>query len=234
MTTCCQVLYLTKNTQISLVSPGRPIVTSSQCPAEIINAFGDSILKPLVMKTPTYICATKDFLCQAKSVPKLPPGALLVTMEVVGLYTNIPHTEGIAAVRTALADCPDGTTPPLSDIIKLVEHILSLDCFIYKGQHYHQQILVGTAMDTCMAPSYANLLMVQQDLLRRASNNTPEFLKRFIDDLFMILLHGEENLQHFFTHANSLSSHIKFTLDYGQIDQLRIHHPVQGVIGRPS
>ena len=82
--------------------PGRPIVSSYQAPTERISAFVDLVLKPLVQKLPSYIRDTKDFLRELNSLPSLPPGAIVFTMDVVGLYSHIPHVDGLKACHTLL------------------------------------------------------------------------------------------------------------------------------------
>ena len=38
------------------------------------------------------------FLSKLKSLGKLPQGAILCTIEIVGLYPNIPHSEGLTSL----------------------------------------------------------------------------------------------------------------------------------------
>ena len=61
-----------------------------------------SHLNPLVPKLPSYIKDTTHFLKKLDDLKELPPGSLLVTLDVSSLYTNIPHNEGIEACRKAL------------------------------------------------------------------------------------------------------------------------------------
>ena len=82
--------------------PGRLIMSSNRSPTERISAFVDLVLKPLVVNSPSYIRDTKDFLRRLLDLPSLPSNALLFTMDVVGLYNNIPHEDGIAACRESL------------------------------------------------------------------------------------------------------------------------------------
>ena len=77
--------------------PGRPIVSSNRAPTERISAFVDITLKPLVSLLPSYIKDTKDFLQKLQRIGPLPSQALLFTMDVVGLYNNIPHKDGLDA-----------------------------------------------------------------------------------------------------------------------------------------
>ena len=70
--------------------PGRPIVSLNRCPTERISVYVDLHLKALVSSLPLYIRDTNDLLSQLQALPPLPPDALLFTMDVTALYTNIP------------------------------------------------------------------------------------------------------------------------------------------------
>ena len=50
----------------------------------------------------SYIKDTNHFLNKLKSLGKLSQGAILCTIEVVGLYPNIPHSEGLNSLRRFL------------------------------------------------------------------------------------------------------------------------------------
>ena len=55
-------------------------------------------MQPFAQSIKSYIKDTNHFLNQLKKIGKLPEGATLCTMDVVGLYPNIPHGEGLASL----------------------------------------------------------------------------------------------------------------------------------------
>ena len=65
--------------------------------------------------------------------------------------------------------------------------------FSFDGLHYLQKH--GTAMGTRMTPSYTNIFMgkLERDLLQR-SPLQPFVWWRYIDDIFAVWPHGEDNL----------------------------------------
>ena len=195
--------------------PGRPIVSSICAPTERISAYVDLILKPIAQSLPSYVRDTKHFLVQLQSLPELPPNALLFTMDVVGLYNNIPHEDGLRACKTML-DRRQTCDPPTGDVIDLAKLVLTLNCFQYEDKFYSQ--IHGTAMGTRMAPSFANVFMgcLEEDMLATApGGKIPTLYRRFIDDVFGIWLGDEESLPQFFNHANSCHPTIRFTYTYG-------------------
>ena len=83
-------------------NPDRPIVSSCRARTERISEYVDHHLCPLVVQTPSYLRDTTDFLRKLSTLEMLPPGSILVSLDVSSLYTNIPHNEGVAACREAL------------------------------------------------------------------------------------------------------------------------------------
>jgi hypothetical protein len=81
---------------------------------------------------------------------------LLVTMDVTSLYTNIPNDEGIEACREVW-DSRAIKLPSTKSLVKLLEHVLKLNNFMFNDENYLQ--VSGTAMGTKIVPSYANIFM---------------------------------------------------------------------------
>ena len=76
-------------------NPGRPIVSSNSHPTERISQFVDYHINPLVSTLDSYIKDTTDFLNKLSNLGNLPNDAILVTLDVSSLYTNIPHNQRI-------------------------------------------------------------------------------------------------------------------------------------------
>ena len=57
------------------------------------------ILQTLAQKVRSYIKDTNHFLSNIKKLGSLPDGAKLSTMDVFGLYPNIPNGEGLVSLR---------------------------------------------------------------------------------------------------------------------------------------
>ena len=68
---------------------------------ENISAFLDFYLQPLAHSVKFYIKDTNGFLNKFL-LPKLPGIIVLCTVDVVGLYPIIPHSEGLSALRKRL------------------------------------------------------------------------------------------------------------------------------------
>ena len=132
-------------------------------------------------------------------------------MDITSLYANIPHVDGMDACSKFLNDhC---VTDISADVLcSLISFILTHNNFVFDDREYLQTS--GTAMGTNMAPCFANIFMasIEQTFID-SSRLTPLFNVRLIDDIFMILTHGSEELQKFTTRANSTHPSIKFTTE---------------------
>ena len=70
--------------------PGRPICSSINHSTCHISKFIDEHIKQYVPKTNLYVRDTQHFISRLKQLGQIPPGALLVTLDVSSVYTNIP------------------------------------------------------------------------------------------------------------------------------------------------
>ena len=189
--------------------PGRPICSLVNHPTSRLSKLVDEHIKEYVPKTKSYIRDTQDFIRKIKDLGPIPEGAILCTLDVSSLYTNIPNNEGILAVALKLRSDPS-KTPIASFILDLLKLVLHSMNFTFNGDHYLQT--GGTAMGTFLAPNYANLFMDRFETKALAGFPLkPLTWKRFIDDCFMVWTHGEESLKTFIEYLNSLHPTIKFT-----------------------
>ena len=83
----------------------RPIVTGPACETHRLSNLIDILLKPFISKVQSYVRDDIDFL---KYVPKIvPQNTLLVSFDIVSLYTNISHDLGIKAINSWLTKYPE-------------------------------------------------------------------------------------------------------------------------------
>ena len=79
----------------------RLIVSRCSGPTESISSFLDHIIKRLVSTTPSYIKDTPHLIFLLEST-HIPSNAILVTIDVSSLYTNIPQDEGTESCLEAI------------------------------------------------------------------------------------------------------------------------------------
>ena len=149
-----------------------------------------------------------------RSLRSLPDDPIFCTIDVVGLYPNIPHEEGLEAIGVAL-DSREDKRVSTESILELAQCVLKNNYFEHNEKVYKQ--LRGTAIGTKFAPSYAILFMAElEERILSASPDKPFVWWRYIDDVFMIWQHGEEKLKAFLESLNSFHPTIKFTYEYSK------------------
>ena len=139
----------------------------------------------------------------------LPDDVILCTIDVVGLYPNIPHDEGLIAMRKALDLRKDQRTLTES-LIELAECVLKNNIFEHNLSFYKQ--LRRAAIDTKIAPLYAIIFL--GDLEERFFSDcdiSSLVWWWYIDDDFMLWQHGEKDLKKFLDILNSYHPTMKFT-----------------------
>ena len=175
----------------------------------------DDWLKDLVVGLPSYV---KDSTHMLNIIEKwnvshgpFPTNTKLVTIDVVGLYTNIPHADMQTAVKHFISESPQFDIPPCSVVIQVMNHILNNNTFIFENVVYKQEH--GTAMGTPMAPSIANLFMGLLEKRMLAQSPIPinsTYWKRYIDYMCMLWTGTDEQLQVFINHINGFPPYYKF------------------------
>ena len=168
--------------------PGRPVISNCGYFTENISAFLDYHLQPLAQKVKSYIKDTNDFLKKLRELPNLPKDFLLCTIDVVGLYPNIPHDDGLAALRNVLEKREE---KPISTntLVELTECVLKNNIFEHNESYFKQ--VQGTAIGTKMAPPYAILFMSELEETFLASSGLDKLLYvrtyvQFIDEFLWL------------------------------------------------
>ena len=193
--------------------PGRPVISNSSYFTENSSSFLDFHLKQLAQKVKSYIQDTSVFLKKIANFLPLQDDLILCTIDVVGLYPNVLHGEGLIAIRKAL-DTRKDKTRPTGSLIKLVERVLKNNIF-KRNKYIFKQVRV-TAIGTKMAPTYA--ILFRDSLEDMFSNSLLKAIVwwRYIDNIFMMWEHGEEELKKFLETLNYYHPTITFTAEHSR------------------
>ena len=116
------------NATLPIGYPGRPIVSACNSRTENISGFIDEILQPHVKSLDSYVKDTADILRKLQNVPYVPKEALLVTLDVTSLYSNIPH-DGIKACEHILNSKPSNSDISTESVCDLIATVLTKNHF---------------------------------------------------------------------------------------------------------
>lgn len=133
---------------------------------------------------------------------RLESSDLLVSFDVVSLFTRVPLEDSLCLITEKLDD----------DLVKLCRHVLTSTYFLFNDHFFEQTD--GVAMGSPLSPVVANLFMEDfEDMALRTSALQPKCFWRYVDDTFFVWPHGRDSLNRFLDHFNCLHPNIKFTME---------------------
>ena len=113
---------------------------------ENISHYVQNQIKDISKKHKSYLEDTPDFLRFLEDIGPLPEGAILATIDVSALYSNIQREDGVEAVRKALETREDKTVPA-DFILELLDLVLKYNIFEFDGELYQQLVSMSILSD---------------------------------------------------------------------------------------
>ena len=201
------------------IPPLRLVISGCGSTTENASQFIDHFCKSIPSKLESHIEDTPHILRILEDLNKnstQSENSFPVTIDVVGLYPNIPQDEGMSAFEQFISDqnYREQSEMPTNFLMKLLKFVLSFNSFYFDGTLYLQQW--GTAIGTRVAPTYATIFMayIESKILSLWKGRSPDMWRRFLDDIFSIWSGTVEELLLFLDFMNSFHSTIKFTAEF--------------------
>ena len=194
------------------IPPVRPIV--SQCNSLVKPAAQliDHLLQPLAQSYPDYIQNSTSLLQILKDL-HVPDEAILVTMDVASLYPSIPQTEMLQIIYDEMYKKRHLILFDPNLIIRLLHTCVNFNFFEFASLVFQQ--IKGTSMGAAFSPTVANVYMsVTLQNFMSTQAKQPLLLVRYIDDIFMIWQHSEQDLDHFLHKLNSFNPSLQYTYNH--------------------
>ena len=197
-------------------APLRAIVSGRGHATEKIAEVAEEQLRPHVESLESYVKDTNDFLLKLQSSPQpivdqhgyVP---LLFCMDVKKLSPSVPRGDGIAACRLALDNRRDASLPT-EEVIQMIELVLDNNNFNLTADNQFVQT-DGTAIGSRLGKNYAcTYLGWWEKQLLDGAGFKPLMYFRYIDDIFGVWLHGEQELNNFQNRANQINPKIQVDL----------------------
>ena len=194
--------------------PLRPIVATRGGPTYDTARHLAKILKPLVGNTIHHVKNSEQFANLLKDIT-LRPDDIMVSFDVVSLFTNVPTPDASTIARDRLQ--ADPSLKDRTDLTPDQLHDLLLTCigtsnFRWRDRFYEQS--AGTSMGSPLSPVLADLFMEEfEQLAINTADHSPIMWLLYVGDTFVIWQHGQEKLCLFLEHLNGLHSNIQFTME---------------------
>ena len=186
----------------------RPIVSFVNSPTYQLSKHLVSILAPLVGESASHVRNSAEFATFI-AVQSLPSGTILVSFDVVSLFTKVPVDLAVKVAHKRLSmdtALIERTSLSADQVVQLLKFCLDATFLAYREDFYQQTF--GTAMGSPVSVTVANLIM--EDVEQRALSSYPSpppFWKRYVDDTLT------DQVQCFHKHLNSIESTIQFTIE---------------------
>ena len=145
---------------------------------------------------------------------------MLVTLDVIALFTNTPQEECAQATEEALSEEPHGKTPT-NFLVRILKVIQELNIFEFNGELWKQ--LIGSAMGQRHVPPCEDIYMARKiDIkiaelskhLMEGTDNPLKLFKRYLDDIFLIFIGSSQKLHMFLEKVNEIHPNIQFTMSH--------------------
>lgn len=190
--------------------PLRPIVSFIGSPTyKLSSHIGKTLQIALCNKTNYNVVDTFDFVEVINNV-LLPPGYVLVSLDVISLFTNIPLHLVIDSIVEDWELVADHTGISKDEFIKLLSFLFNCSTFIFDNKFYKQNF--GTPMGSPCSPSLACIVLdrLLDHVIPTLPFNLP-FLYKYVDDIITAIPSESSNiiLEHFNSYHNSL----QFTIE---------------------
>jgi hypothetical protein len=187
----------------------RPIVSNAASILQGLSKWLDYKLRPYLLKTTSYL-KDSDTLLQDIRNTQVQNNHILITFDVVSLYTSIPTEKGLKILSLI---CKDDEW--CSAIVHGMSLILKYNYFEFGDTIWHQ--ITGTAMGTPVAPTFASLYLAyfEETFLLPQFKESIEYFKRYIDDGFLLWKNDDKKPYEFkrFLALFTRHSGLKFTYE---------------------
>ena len=193
--------------------PFRPVVSMINTAEYHLAKYLDKLIKPQI-PSKFMLNSTSDFLTKLKDF-FFKPSDILVSFDVVSLFTNVPLNLTINLIADHLYQ--SNSKPPFDKcVFKKLMTIATSGIFMYKGKFYRQ--IDGVTMGSPLGPTLANFCLAyfESKLLNDKCNRScsPALYLRYVDDIFCVFRSNTPHLT-FLAKLNNIHANLKFTSELG-------------------
>ncbi|XP_055701741.1 uncharacterized protein LOC129801012 [Phlebotomus papatasi] len=191
--------------------PLRPVVSYVGSPSYALAKFVASVLLPLTDSP--YNVKNSQEVSQFVTGQSLPDGYIVVSLDVISLFTNVPIDLVLSEVEVRYHELEVHTNLEKTEILNLLDFCLRSGSFMYEGKFYLQKD--GVAMGSPIGPIAADIAM--QRTLNSVLEDSPlriGFVRKYVDDL-LVSVHRDD-VEALVPLFNSFHPKIQFTLEREQ------------------
>ncbi|OXA38612.1 hypothetical protein Fcan01_26646 [Folsomia candida] len=227
--TTAQLHYLSPNLKSTPILYGNPKIHKLDTPLRPIIDYRDTTFFNLAMllKKPLQTLS-KDHKHSLKNsyqfvedlkTKKLKIGEVMVSFDVVSMFTKIPIQETLDFIEAKLKSTTSwksDTKLDVDEFMSLLNICIKNTYFSWRTKLYKQ--LEGSPMGSPISPIFAELFMqfLKEQIVK--NNKNIKFWRRFVDDIFSII--QARKAKQILKLLNEFHPSIQFTIEYEQNDSL--------------
>ena len=165
-----------------IYNPARPVVSMIGTPEYKLARFLDSVIKPSIPDK--YMLSSTNYFIEKLKQVKVQSLQILVSFDVVSLFTNVPLEETTQIIANYLFDKDNPNTPPMEKhaFIKLLK-LATQGMFLCNSGLFKP--IDGVAMRSPFAPTLPNFFVayLENKLLNKTNGFHPKIYLRYVDDI---------------------------------------------------
>lgn len=199
--------------------PLRPISASTKVPCYKLAKHIGKVLKHLI--SPIYNIKNSQELKNKLNDISLDDDDILVSFDVVSLFTNIPIHLAISNILNKWEKITEITDIPKKQFLKILQFCLKdNNYFKFDGKHYFQ--LYGMPMGNPLSPTIADIVLdaLLDDVIKELNSKDIKikFISKYVDDLFAIIKKPDE--AQILKTLNAYHNKLQFTIEKENNDKI--------------
>ncbi|XP_044757504.1 uncharacterized protein LOC123315739 [Coccinella septempunctata] len=204
---CPRIYFLPKIHKLN--NPLRPIVSYIGSPLYNLSKYLAQLLNHAFEKDDRYTRNSFELVEYLKTVT-IPDRYILISLDVVSLYTNVPLDLAITIIEKKWGKIEPHTTLSVEEFLQLFTFCIENSYFMFNDAFFRQ--IFGLGMGNNLAPVTSDIVMVEvQNLaIDKLSFGIP-FFKRYVDDIITSIPFDKKD--EILAAFNSIHPRLKFTIE---------------------
>ncbi|XP_039428895.2 uncharacterized protein LOC120412472 [Culex pipiens pallens] len=189
--------------------PLRPVVPNITAPSYNLSKYIGQMIRKSINSQ--YNVKDSFEFCEFINTVTLPPGHVLISLDVVSLFTCVPKLLVVHDVIYGWEEIKKHANNINLDLfLEMIEFCIDASYFKFNEQHYQQ--IFGTAMGNPLSSTVADLVMenLLVSVVHKLDFQLP-FLKKYVDDIVTAI--PPDKLDHVMEVFNSYNEHLQFTYE---------------------